>query len=520
MADYFSLADCSSAPVEAAVLDKRLVDAAALMEANPEYPRCEAILGPAGSGKSTLLRERSEAEPNYCKLCAVTGIAAVNLGPNVTTINSVLGFYNEESAWDALESGRFAARFRDLADQGFKNLVIDEISMMPAGTLTAITLGAAQGADRVQQMNANRNDPKEPVGVVLLGDFLQLPPVNAPYAFTSPVWPRYEANMTKLDKIYRQSNPTFLEALQAARAGRGTTATMKLSACGVKFVNERNDFFDGTSLVPTNDMANKINATRYVEIDGTERVYKSSRWGKESSEWRDIPEALGLKSSALIMILANEPQVYEYVNGDQGHIVGMSEIAVSVEIDRNGKRHVKDIPYVLRETTQKEMPEGASEWEGANVDGTVFTSPKEIEKEYKVVKAELDDNDPLYDQKLNTLERLRAKHFARFFEIYDAYVADATKRHLPYWSVSKMRWVVGWISYMPIRLAYASTIHKTQGLTLDRIQIDARNRFAGNPGSMYVALSRCRTPENIRIVASVADFARRVQTAKECLRWV
>ena len=117
-------------------------------------------------------------------------------------------------------------------------------------------------------------------------------------------------------------------------------------------------------------------------------------------------------------------------------------------------------------------------------------------------------------------EKTRARRFAKFFEFYDAYVADAIKRLVPYFSVEKQKWVIGWISYMPIRLAFASTVHKSQGLTLDRLQIDARSRFFGSPGMAYVALSRCRTPENIRIVANVADFAKRVQTAVECLRWV
>jgi ATP-dependent DNA helicase PIF1 len=59
---------------------------------------------------------------------------------------------------------------------------------------------------------------------------------------------------------------------------------------------------------------------------------------------------------------------------------------------------------------------------------------------------------------------------------------------------------VGGITQMPIRLAYALSIHKAQGLTFDEVTIDLR-KPCFQKGQMYVALSRVRTPEGLRILA-------------------
>ena len=65
--------------------------------------------------------------------------------------------------------------------------------------------------------------------------------------------------------------------------------------------------------------------------------------------------------------------------------------------------------------------------------------------------------------------------------------------------------VLGKFSQLPLRLAWAITIHKSQGLTFERAIIDASLSFA--PGQVYVALSRCKTLEGMALASQIPPQA-------------
>jgi ATP-dependent exoDNAse (exonuclease V) alpha subunit len=200
-------------------------------------------------------------------------------------------------------------------------------------------------------------------------------------------------------------------------------------------------------------------------MPGTKITVRASRWGKQRGDWKHVNDTTDFKIGAYVMLLANKMEDGELVfaNGDCGHIREYQNGVFTVELVRNGKE-VEVVP-ITRSNSQKDKPAG---WYGDDevpVDGGWYAKPHRT-------------------------------------------------------SGRDRKYVEGQVKYFPMRLAWASTVHKVQGLSLDRIQVDIRNSFFSAPSMEYVALSRCRSLAGLRIVGMREKFEKNCKTDQKVARWL
>lgn len=402
------------------------------------------VTGGAGTGKTYLINNENHNDPSYVELMATTGIAAINLGSK--TINSRLKYYDTDSLQDNYIDQKLHYYLRDIREEK-KAIGIDESSMLAARQLDLIF-------DAVNEINEDRNPRK--LGIHLIGDLLQLPPVKADMITEAKCWPYFQQNTIRLNKIWRQGDQRFIDAINLVRKGDGRNAVPLLKECGVQFIPSVIDKFDGTTLIGKNDLVDQYNEKRLMEVNAPIITSIPKRRGEQLGEWKQIPNLMRFKVGAYVMILANNCPDFDFVNGDCGTITDYNQKNDYFTI--NLKRNGKDVQIKKRKllNVTKKQPNPA--------------------------------------------------HFNKDFT--------------PYVDTFTKKWVIGEIEYHPLRLAYATTIHKSQGLSLDRLQININTWNFGLPGMAYVAISRARTPEGLFIIGSEDALAAKICTEKSVMNYV
>jgi ATP-dependent DNA helicase PIF1 len=423
------------------------------------------LTGQAGTGKTFLARRMIEEWPGTI-LAATTGIAAVNLGEG-TTINALLNYFDTADLEQKYVSGRLTTRLANLAAAGVRRIVIDETSMMDARQLTFLTKASEElsGSGYILDQELAERLAKrglEPISLVLTGDFCQLPPVKAPYAFEAPEWVKYAAQMHRLTKIHRQADRGFIDALNAARVGNHVPVCDFFRG---KMVPSLDLHYDGPTILAKNDAVARFNDLRMEALKETAVEFQSARWGTERGDWKNIPLKFDLKQGALVMLLANAREPggdggragrLIYANGDLAHIsdFDIPHAVVYVTLVRNGR--TVEVEWVTRDNT---IP--------------------------------LEEGRTMALKNLGQSDRIQGKME-----------------------------VIGQVTYLPLRVAYATTCHKSQGLSMDRVQVDITDGFFGAPAMTYVALSRARTAEGIRLVGNVDILKKRCVIDQRVIPWL
>ncbi|MCR5140468.1 MAG: AAA family ATPase [Bacteroidaceae bacterium] len=385
------------------------------------------LTGRAGTGKTTFLRQLKQRLPKRMVVVAPTGVAAINA--EGVTIHSF--FQLPLSPFvpggtvksDAQRKYQFSKQKKNII-RTLDLLVIDEISMVRADLLDAV--------DDVLRRYRDSSRPFGGVQLLMIGDLQQLAPVvkddewtllreyyDTPFFFGSRALQQTRHVTIELQKVYRQTDQTFVDLLNKVRTG-------SLDANDIARLNARvartDEPQEGVIRLTThNREADSYNERRLTAIRGEAHRYKASVEGTFPETSYPADETLTLKVGCQVMFLKNDTSLeHRFYNGKLARV---SEL-----------------------------------------------------KDDEIVVVGLDDGLSI---RVGLMEWTNAR-----------YVIDKVSREI-------REEVEGVFRQFPLRLAWAITIHKSQGLTFDRAVLDVNAAFAA--GQVYVALSRCRTLEGLTL---------------------
>lgn len=365
------------------------------------------LTGHAGTGKSFVIREFQKSLLYPLPVLASTGAAAVLIDGRTFHGYFGLGIMEggvQRTIKKAIQNNRVQTRLNK-----DHTIIIDEISMIHAD--------AFEAANQIAQAVRENDAPFGGMRLIVVGDFLQLPPVTGygqkvQWLFNTELWQAMDFKTAYLTETMRSDEKYFISVLGDIRQGK-VTENVK------EFLTERNQKiegdFNGTVLFGRRNQAEHYNILKLNQIDSPEVLYETDvkispkvpKSKEDMLKLSPLPEQLKLKKGALVMLRKNDPD-FRFVNGSLARVEELKD---------------EEIHVIL------------------------FSGSK-----IKLSKEEFHVLDP-----------------------------DGKK--------------MATITNFPLSLAWASTIHKSQGATIDRIHVDLKNLW--ECGQAYVALSRARSPEGL-----------------------
>lgn len=390
------------------------------------------LTGKAGTGKSTFLKYICSHTKKKHVILAPTGIAAINAGgvtlhsffklpfrpilpddPDLSTKNSRI-----------FEFFKYTKKHRKMLKE-IELIIIDEISMVRADIIDCI--------DKILRVfSGNQRLPFGGKQLLLVGDIFQLEPVvptdqkeilrrfyASPFFFSANVFKEINLVPIELQKVYRQTNPVFIDILDKIRNNIATRPDLDIlnKRYFPTFEPRNEDMY--ITLVSRRDQADFINDKKLDALPSKEIVSCGTITGEFPESSLPTQLNLSLKEQAQVIFIDNDPE-RRWVNGTIGMISGIDE--------ENG------FIYVMLDSGIEHLVEKTS-WRN-------------------------------YKYKYNEKEKRVEEE------------------------------IVGTFEQLPIRLAWAITIHKSQGLTFNRVVVDLSGGvFAG--GQTYVALSRSTSLEGL-----------------------
>ena len=313
----------------------------------------------------------------------------------------------------------------------------------------------------------NNGRPFGGMQLIITGDFFQLPPVPdygrvARFAFDAGTWTTSIEHTIGLTHVFRQKDPVFANMLNEMREGRLTPASIAKFKQLDRPLGISEENIEATELFPTRQEVERANQLRMNQLQGQIYEFESRDGGTVlDKEKRDkllqscmVPSSIYLKKGAQVMLVKNMDDTL--VNGSLGKVTGFMT---------------------------EQMFDLYKENEEAFLDGARPTTELDALKKLK--------------------EKTLGVSSAQLYPVVRFAIADGTTRdllckreswkiELPNGEVQASR------DQIPLILAWALSIHKAQGQTLERVRVDLGRVF--EKGQAYVALSRATSMQGLQVM--------------------
>ena len=422
------------------------------------------VTGGAGVGKSfvtNLIVKKLKESGRTVQITASTGIAAVNVsGQTIHSFSGVgLGIESKEVLGSKARKNRQTVKRWRATDV----LVIDEISMIKAdlfekvehvGTICRTGFGHA---DTITEAG-KATGPFSGIQLIVVGDFLQLPPVadrsdtrsGVKFAFECKLWEECAFENILLTKVFRQSDVVFVNLLNDLRVGRVSEYSQNLLHAASRSLDMA-DPVEPTQLYPFRKDVLSENKRKFDKLPGEIVRYDAEDKASSKQALRHLEtldknlqayKTLETKKGMQVVLLANLNTEVGLCNGSRGVIIGY---------ELPNENNMSDILQDVQNSAEERNC--VAKWMRAQHKLPVVIFANKITKVIGPHK---------WDMKVNNG---RDTIFRR---------------------------------QIPLAAAWALTIHKCQGMTLDRVIMDLKNVF--DDGMAYVALSRARCLEGTQLL--------------------
>lgn len=401
------------------------------------------LTGKAGTGKTTLLREIIATTHKNTVVVAPTGIAALNAGG--VTIHSMFqlpfgGFipsFNVDSQFtDTVKFESKDTLRRHFKMSGLKKSVIRNMELLVIDEVSMLRADLLDAMDYMMQTVRKKTTPFGGVQVLFIGDLLQLPPVIRDEEWKT-LRTYYQGKFFFHSHVVQQSPPLYIELSKIYRQ----TDTGFISVLN----NLRNNQISPEDIQLLN---------KYVKPD------------------------FDLKENKGYITLTTHNAKADAMNAQALEDLKGELITYKPDI-------VGDFPekiYPIEAQLQLKI--------GAQV---------------MFVKNDLSFDKNYFNGKMGIIKSLSSMEIRIYFPEEDKTI-----------EVEKYEWqnirykvdpvtkeieeeVLGTFVHYPIKLAWAITVHKSQGLTFDKAAVDVSQVFM--PGQAYVALSRLRSLEGLVLLS-------------------